>query len=144
MILVPWSTQLSYAKHGFDPWKRAWVLQGWDVLEDIAEEIPFISLSQEPFIFLLLFLWVSLNRNRGCSIIHMPQAILVPDLLKFSIVFKDLKHAIIGYIVLCPIGLSFFFFNVSKHSFMVVLLGKIQYYLKLLAKLNVFYIPESF
>jgi hypothetical protein len=59
-------------------------------------------------------------------------------------VFKDLKHAIIGYIVLCPIGLRFFFFNVSKHSFMVVLLGKIQYYLKLLAKLNVFYIPGSF
>lgn len=56
-------------------------------------------------------------------------------------VFKDLKHAIIGYIVLCPTG---FFFNVSKHSFMVVLLGRIQYYLKLLAKLNVFYIPESF
>lgn len=38
----------------------------------------------------------------------------------------------------------FFFFSVSKHGFMVVLLGKIQYYLKLLAKLNVFYIPESF
>lgn len=57
--------------------------------------------------------------------------------------FKDLKHAVIGYIVQFYV-LSDFFFKVGKHSFLVVLLGRIQYYLKLLAKLNVFYITESF
>jgi hypothetical protein len=58
--------------------------------------------------------------------------------------FKDLKHAVIGYIITFRSHWIFFFFYVLKHSFMVVLLGTIQYYLKLLAKLNVFYITGSF
>lgn len=123
---------------------KAMALLGGGVLEDMAEEMYLLYLSLlEPFIFLLLFLRVSLNRSRALS---SPPASgsLGPRSSQILHVLKDLKHAIIGYIGLCPIGLRFFFFSVSKHGFMVVLLGKIQYYLKLLAKLNVFYIPESF
>lgn len=124
--------------------KMAWVLQGRDVLEDIAEEIPFVSFSSGALHF-PAFVPVGLIKQKQ-RMLNNPHASsgLGPRSSQILHVFKDLKHAIIGYIVLCPTGLRVFFFNVSKHSFMVVLLRKIQYYLKLLAKLNVFYIPESF
>lgn len=111
-------------------------------MEDIAKEIPFVSFSPGVLHF-PAFVPVGLIKQKQ-RMLNNPHASssLGPRSSQILHVFKDLKHAIIGYIVLCPIGLVFFF--VSKHSFMVVLLGKIQYYLKLLAKLNVFYISESF
>lgn len=117
--------------------------QGQGCLEDTAEETPFVSFSPGALQF-PAFVPVGLIKQKQ-RMLNNPHASssLGPRSSHILHVFKDLKHAIIGYIVLCPIGLSFFF-NVSKHSFMVVLLGKIQYYLKLLAKLNVFYIPGSF
>lgn len=112
-------------------------------MEDIAEEIPCVSFSPGALHF-PAFVPVGLIKQKQ-RMLNNPHASssLGPRSSQILHVFKDLKHAIIGYIVLCPIGLVFFVV-VSKHSFMVVLLGKIQYYLKLLAKLNVFYISESF
>lgn len=83
-------------------------LLGRGVLEDIAEEITFVSSLLEPFILLLSFLWVSSNRSRTLNNPHASSSLGPRSQILH--VFKDLKHAIIGYIVLCPIGLSFFFF----------------------------------
>lgn len=112
-------------------------------MEDIAAGNAFVLFSLGALHF-PAFVPVGLIKQKG-KMLNNPHASsrLGPRSSQILYVFKDLKHAIIGYIVLCPIGLSCFFF-MFQNSFMIVILGRIQYYLKLLAKLNVFYLPESF
>lgn len=78
-------------------------LQGRDVLEDIAEEIPYVSFSPRALHF-PAFVPVGLIKHKG-KMLNNPHASnrLGPGFSQILHVFKDLKHAIIGYIVLCPI-----------------------------------------
>lgn len=86
----------------------AW--QGQGCLEDTAEETPFISLSPGALRF-LAFVPVGLIKQKQ-RMLNNPHAAssLGPRSAQILHVFKDLKHAIIGYRVLCPIGLRCFFF----------------------------------
>lgn len=83
---------------------------GRDGLEDTAEENLMCLPPLEPSSSLLLFLWVSLNKGKMLNNPHASSG-LSPGFSQILHVFKDLKHTIIGYIVLCPIEFFLMFQN---------------------------------
>lgn len=73
-----------------------------------AEEIPFVSFSPGALHFPAL-VPVGLIKQKQRMLNNPHASSGLGPRSQILHVFKDLKHAIIGYIVLCPIGLRFFF-----------------------------------